>query len=305
MESKNFNEQTPLKKVSDLFSFLSETMGGGEVRDRIGIVRSEWHRILNGKDLPINRFEEILNQVGVNTLTAMNYTIDHRLAEQFLRGGHDQVPSEYLKGAYSTRRIGRIIIDILKDQFGDSFVRKILLSLQIGPTFFSKEMDSLAVNTEIYGRLYALLTRNFGFSEDDLYWIGQKTAFYNESTPFAKKFSKLSLTSNYAYFLEEVAKDIEQSYDYELVALSADKVLIKKKLNQKIQDETGKKIYGNRQTCAYSLGFATTLGHFSCGAFPQAKMIKSLYDTGDCSIYEINLKKFTPPRLFYDSVYSH
>jgi hypothetical protein len=245
------------------------------------------------------KFEMTLNQLGLNSLSLIQSSPDPEVAFQYLNGNKCLVPNRFYYAAYSSRRIGRIIFEILKENFGDQFVKNIQHTLQIGPDFFLPEFDQNKINTELYGSIYRILTTYFGFTEQGLFWLGQKTAFLNQGTEFTQTLNHKNLVKDYSYFLEVLTRQIEQSHNYDLKILNDNKVIIRKTLSERILDELKIKKYGNHLTCTYSIGFATTVGYFSCGVFPSAKKTASLYSNQNETIFEIDLKTFKTPSLFY------
>lgn len=298
MDFKNQNEKTPLEKFNELILYLKDCIGS-ELPDRLGVTRNEWKRIYLGKSIAFDRFEEIVSHLGISSLNLVYQKPDHYVCLKYLMGHRELAPQEYLLGAFSSRHIGIVLFKILKENLGLDFCHRLLLSLQIGPQFFSVENDQGFVNTELYGALYAMLVKGFGFSEDDLFWLGQQTAFENKQSSFAQKFNNYSIFDSYACFLEEVACNVEQSYDYEMVKLSREKVIVKKSLSNKLQDTLKKKSYGNKYTCIYSLGFGSTIGYFSRNEkFPSSVLAKNLYSGEDCTLFEWKISEPKQPRLF-------
>jgi len=298
MVFKNPNEKTPLEKFNDLILYLKDCLGS-ELQDRLGVTRNEWRRLYLGKSLPFDRFEEIISHLGINSLNLVYQKTDHYVCLQYLTGRRDLAPQEYQIGAFSSHRIGSVLLKILQENTGHEFCQRLLLSLQVGNQFFSPDRENGFVNTELYGALYAMLVKGFGFSEEDLFWLGQQTAFENKETTFAQKFQKYSILVSYSCFLEEVAKNVEQSYDYELVKISSEKVIVKKTLSNMLQDTLKKKSYGNKYTCIYSLGFGSTVGYFSRNEkFPHSALTKNLYSGEDYTLFELKIDEPKQPRLF-------
>ncbi|PIP95416.1 MAG: hypothetical protein COW00_13000 [Bdellovibrio sp. CG12_big_fil_rev_8_21_14_0_65_39_13] len=298
MVFKNPNEKTPLEKFNELIIYLKDCLGN-ELQDRLGVTRNEWRRLYLGKSLPFDRFEQIISHLGINSLNLVYQKVDHYVCLQYLMGHRDLAPMEYQIGAFSSRRIGSVLLKILNENIGPGFCQQLCLSLQIGSQFFTPDTECEFVSTELYGALYAMLVKGFGFSEEDLFWLGQQTAFENKESAFAKKFNNFSILDSYSCFLEEVANNVEQSYNYEMIKLTSEKAIVKKTLSHKLQDTLKKKSYGNKYTCIYSLGFGSTVGYFSRNEkFPNSTLTKNLYSGEDYTLFEWKIDDPKQPRLF-------
>lgn len=286
------------QKLAAFFLNLREVYGH-ELCTDLGLKRREFERLIHARPFPCERLEDLLSQLNINLDSFSLSDPDPFLAANFLKGhGLNHLPERYLVAAYSKRRIGRIIFSILETYFGPHLTDSLRRAFQIGPEFFNMENDEKRVCTELYANIYKWLKVRFGLEDQHLYWIGQRTAEHHEKGSLGKMFQSMSRDQAYEFFLEEVAKYVEQSYRYELYYCSKDKVVIRKRFAPHMLEEFKSKSYGNPECDIYSLGFATTVGYFSTTCFPVAEKTACLYDQSRYTEFSINLKQFDSPSRF-------
>lgn len=287
------------QKVSLFFNRLKD-QHGSQLRSDLDISRREFERLSAGKPFGVERLNDILKQLNMNFGTFLYFDEpDVELASLYLKGEKpDGLPSQYLKAAYSKRRIGRIIFAILDKYFNPCISESLARTLQIGPQAMKGCHDDERVCTELYASLYSILKSQFGLTDSHLYWIGQRTAEYHEKESLGKKFLGLSREQAYQYFLDEVANYVEQSYQYELYKCNKNEVVIRKSYAPKILEMFNTKTYGNAETDMYSLGFTTTVGYFSSTCFPRAVKTACLYENDKFSEFSIDLKQLDSPSRF-------
>lgn len=281
--------------IPNFFDELKEAYEGPLVED-LGLTRREFERLVSGRPFHCEKLKKVLNRLNMSFGTFIYGNPDAFIAADNLLGvASNSLPFEHLNAAYSKRRIGRILFSILDKYFHPYISKEVKRILQIGDNAFDKKFDDLNVCTELYAKIYWILKNVFKFNDENLYWIGQKTAEYHKDSELGKKFQRLKREEAYQYFLIEVAKHVEHSYQYELFCCDKNKVVIRKRFAGHVLDEFKTDSYGNSESDIYSLGFTTTIGYFSAAHFPRAKKTACIYENQSFSEFTIDLTQLDSP----------
>lgn len=276
MEHPAYLHECVRRQLPELLKYL-RYHEGVEVRDQLQLNRTQWDRLIQSRPMEFETTCRLLEALGLNFFSFLGPSLDYEACRKHLRGDYCYIPKAYLRAAYSSNRIGRNLLSILEDYYGSFLKLSLMRTLQIGESYFSPQNDHRTVCTLLYAKIYQTLKALYGFTDEDLYWIGQKTAFYNSDTPLQRKFSQKGVKDAYAEYLEEITRIVERSYDYELARLSEREVIFRKRPAGELQDILQTKLYGNHESCVYSIGFTTTIGFYANGAFPLAKKTRCLY----------------------------
>jgi hypothetical protein len=271
---------------------------GSSIKDQLELTRNQWERLIKGKAVDLDRYQETLQRLGLTPLTLKMGNVDPGILINHLEGQRDYLPSSYKVAAFSSKKIGRSLMELLERFYGTQLKHHLLASLQIGPQFFESEHTPPKVSTILYSNIYKLLKSSYGFSDQDLYWLGQKTTETDLSPHWEQRYNASSLVDAYTDYLDQITLFVEQSYSYELHRLNAKEVVFRKRPGKQMQEILNTKVYGNHESCVYSMGFTSTVGYYSQGQYPKAKKTKCLYEGDDCSEFTVSLNDFSSPPYF-------
>lgn len=285
------------EKLSLLYHFL-RCHYGSSIRDRLEIKRSEWNRLITGRPIDIDVLDNHLSQLGINRITLQYKHFDPNLVVDYLEGRRTFLPNFYKQGAFSSKKIGTSLLHIIEKHYGEKIKQHLLQSLQVGVDFFETNTTQNKVSTLLYSHIYEYLRSQGGLSEKDLYWIGQKTTKTNLNPHWSDRYRGSSLTQAYADYLEQISLHVEQSYQYELYRINQKEVIFRKRPSPLMQEILHSSVYGNHESCVYSLGFTSSVGYYTNGLFPVAKKTRCLYQGDRFSEFHVDLTQFSQPSYF-------
>jgi hypothetical protein len=292
----------PRQRLANLYQYL-RCHYGPSIRDRLEIKKSQWTRLLTSQPIDVDVLDYHLSQLGINQLTLQRQHFEPALVVNFLEGQKNYLPSYYRIGAFSSKRIGISLFSIIENNYGKKTKDHILKSLQIGESFFDNTSSHNNVSTLLYSHIYEFLRSQIGVSEKDLYWIGQKTTMTDLNPHWKERYCGYTHAQAYADYLEQISLHVEQSYQYELYCLNKKEVIFRKRPSPLMQELLHSKIYGNHESCVYSLGFTSSVGYYANGLFPLAKKTRCLYQGDSFSEFVVDLTEFSPPSYFPISSY--
>lgn len=293
----------PRERLANLYQFL-RCHYGSSIREKLEIKKSQWSRLLLAKPIEVDALDSYLSQLGINQLTLQQQYFEPSLVVDYLEGQKNYIPDFYKVGAFSSKRIGVSLLEIIKKSYGEKTKQHLLKSLQIGEDFFNTTTSSQnKVSTLLYSHMYEFLRTQIGVSEKDLYWIGQKTTMTDLNPHWKERYNGLTHTQAYTDYLEEISLYVEQSYQYELYRLNKKEVIFRKRPNPLMQELLHSRIYGNHESCVYSLGFTSTVGFYANGLFPLTKKTRCLYQDDKFSEFVVDLTVFSQPSYFPATTY--
>lgn len=244
--------------IRSLFSRLETEFGYGYLQDRVGIKKKSIEQCLKAGDTDVGSLQLALKAFGASfeLLSYKDINIDTVINRWKNR---HEVPSDYLKTNFSQAKITKNIFSILNKSCGDNITKRISHFIQMDQETLNNLPSDAQLFTQINGDIYYYLKRYCSFTDHDLFSLGQKvTDIYKENDIFHSMQTN-SVKECYTVFLEEVRRNIEKSFQYELISIDSTKAIIRKRFSDEVLEETKGNPYSNNETCTFSAGFISSI----------------------------------------------
>ena len=249
------NSDLPL---SSIFDKLIVDIGITELSDRIEVPK--WtilKTIRSDNNLNIVELSNIMDKCNFSADLFYSKKINFDCVRKYLLGQKDIIPKEYEKNAFTSRAIILSIINCVPQHIKNLIYKR----FQISDDFFDPINLSKKVCTKLTYDLLRFMAQNCNV--DVHFDIGRQTYKYHLNSEFGLAFKGLSAKLAYEKLGDEVAKILEKSHIYKLVKLTSNKAVLRKTLNEELEDSIKVDEYTTNDVCEHISAFAASIPIFS------------------------------------------
>jgi len=281
------NLNTLINNLKLLLSTLDKKNGKGFIQSYLRMSHEEYNHFQALENAPLATIMEAFYKMGINVDCLQDGILDIQCVEDKINNTI-YVPQRYNQGARSKWIVTQNVLKEIKRNYGPHEYEQVLLYFQISPHYLDNYYSDKFISTELNSDLYKYIKKYLHGTSKDLYRLGANMYMHFKDTAFSKSFKGLSPKATYAKFLVEVVNHIEVSYQYSLAKLTDDKAVIHKRLRNEAKQELRTNVYGSKEVCEYSIGFASSILYHATNHTAHTEETRCLYHGSDYCEYVVH-----------------
>jgi hypothetical protein len=181
------------------------------------------------------------------------------------------MPEHYHLGAFSQVRTSLPPLRYAREVGGKAFEHRVLRELQVSPKIFEDPSNpvSLRLLKDVLGAM-----RRHGFSDFDLFAMGQYASLLPENQEIRKEFTGFkSFRDVYEYTCEEVARHYEKNFHYEMASSSSSRVILQGTPREQLFETFKDEAIDSSELALYRLGVASAHSEYAGFGLARTQLI--------------------------------
>ncbi|MGZ3789409.1 MAG: hypothetical protein ACXVLQ_12850 [Bacteriovorax sp.] len=216
---------------------------------------------------------------------------EFKLNSKITNNNSEMILSErYAIATYSKTRPILNVINYLELHRGTRAKINLLRKFQLSEEFISNPESE--INILLLSDIVNFLEKIYHFKPDDFILMGKRMPFLSKNKEINDQLGQIkNLEDAYVYFMEESSKKFDVNYNYKVLNIKNNNILIEAVPNKLVIEELSidTKMFGNENACRTRMGVISSVSWVRYKRFSPIKKVKSIYSGDTSNVYSVDI----------------